>query len=168
MPDKKMQTRRYPSSYRLVRISVFSALSVIGSFIHLPGPIPTIAFDSSPGFFAALYFGASDGALVSGIGHMATSIVNGFPLGIFHLPISLGLAAAGAVIGMINRPGLRWSVLPALASGVAINSALVVVVVPVLGWAGSLSLVPFLALASTINAIVAAAAYAGVKGRLRF
>lgn len=151
----------------MVRISVLSALSVIGSLIHLPSPIPTVAFDSSPGFFAALYFGAADGALVSGIGHLITSIVNGFPLGIFHLPIALGLAAAGAVIGMINKPELGWSIVVALAAGVAINSGLVVVVVPVLGWASSLSLVPFLIFASSMNALVAAAAYVGVKGRLR-
>jgi adenosylcobinamide-phosphate guanylyltransferase len=156
---------RVPRTYRLARISVFSALSVIGSFIHPPSPIQTVAFDSSPGFFAALYFGALDGALVSGIGHVVSSIVNGFPLGILHLPIALGMATAGATIGLINR---RFGPVLAVVAGVAINTCLVVVAIPALGWAGVLSFVPFLFLAATLNGFVAALAYMGVRGRLRF
>jgi hypothetical protein len=87
--------RRVPGAYRLARISVFSALSVVGSFIHPPSPVQTVAFNSSPRFFAALYFGATDGALVSGIGHFAPSIVNGFSLGVLHLPIASGMAVGG-------------------------------------------------------------------------
>ncbi|MGA3406539.1 MAG: ECF transporter S component, partial [Candidatus Bathyarchaeia archaeon] len=51
-------------------------LSVVGSFIHLPGPVQTVAFDSAPGFFAALLYGPLDGAAVCGLGHLATAIVN--------------------------------------------------------------------------------------------
>ena len=156
---------RVPRTYHLARISVFSALSVIGSFIHPPSPIQTVAFDSSPGFFAALYFGALDGALVSGVGHVVTSIVNGFPLGILHLPIALGMAAAGATIGFINR---RLGPVLAVVAGVAINTCLVVVAIPAFGWAGAVGFVPFLFLAATLNCFVAALAYVGVRGRLRF
>jgi uncharacterized protein (TIGR00454 family) len=155
-----------PRTYRLARISVFSALSAVGSFIHPPSPIQTVAFDSSPGFFAALYFGAADGALVSGIGHIVTSIINGFPLGILHLPIALGMAAAGAAMGFINHLSSRANFV-AVLTGVAINTSLVVVVVPVLGWAAALSFLPFLLLAAVLNALIAALAYVGVRGRLR-
>lgn len=155
-----------PRTYRLARISVFSALSVVGSFIHPPSPIQTVAFDSSPGFFAALYFGATDGALVSGIGHIATSIINGFPLGMLHLPIALGMAAAGAAMGFINRLNRR-AYFVAVLTGVAINTSLVVVVVPVLGWAAALSFLPFLLLAAVLNALIAALAYVSVRGRPR-
>ena len=168
MSKGRVSRRRARASYRLARISALSAMSVIGSFIHFPAPIPTIAFDSSPGFFAALYFGVGDGALVSGIGHLVTSILNGFPLGILHLPIALGLSVAGATIGLINRLERSWSFLPALAAGIAINTGLVIIVVPSLGWAATLSLVPFLLLASSINAAVAGATYAGLRGRLPF
>jgi len=50
---------------------------------------------------------------------------------------------------------------------VAINTSLVVVVVPVLGWAAVLSFLPFLFLAAVLNALIAALAYVGVRGRLR-
>ena len=147
---------RVPRTYRLARVSVFSGLSVIGSFIHPPSPIPTVAFDSSLGFFAALYFGPLEGALVSGIGHIVTSIVNGFPLGILHPPIALGMATAGAAIGFINR---KLGAFLAIVAGVAINTCLVVVAIPALGWAGALGFVPFLFLAAVLNGFVAAVAY---------
>jgi len=161
-------SRKVPRTYRLARIAVFSALSVIGSFIHPPSPIQTVAFDSSPGFFAALYFGALDGASVSGIGHVVTSIINGFPLGILHLPIALGMAAAGATMGFINRVSRKWSFVAAVVAGIAINTGLVVLVVPPLGWGAALAFLPFLFVAASLNGIVAALAYVGVRGSLRF
>jgi adenosylcobinamide-phosphate guanylyltransferase len=160
--------RRVPRTYRLARISVFSALSVIGSFVHPPSPVQTVAFDSSPGFFAALCFGATDGALISGIGHIVTSIINGFPLGILHLPIALGMAVTGGMMGLVNRISDRCGYLVAVFVGIAINSGLVVVVVPAFGWAAALGFLPFLFFGASLNGLVAALAYVGVKGRLRF
>jgi uncharacterized membrane protein len=135
--------------------------------IHPPSPIQTVAFDSSPGFFVALYFGALDGALVSGIGHLVTSVINGFPLGAVHFPIAMGMALAGATMGAINRIKCSWAFIPAVAAGIAINTGLVVVVVPALGWGAALTFLPFLLLAASLNGIVAGLAYVGVRGRLR-
>lgn len=161
-------SRGIPRSYRLARISMLAALSVIGSFIHPPSPIRTVAFDSSPGFFAALYFGALDGALVCGIGHLITSMINGFPLGILHLPIALGMTVVGGMIGLVNHVNDRWGYLVAVPLGIAINSGLVVVMVPAFGWGAALGLLPFLSIAAGLNGLVAALAYVGVRGRLRF
>jgi len=154
-------------TYRVARISVFSAFSVIGSFLHLPSPIQTVALDSAPGFFAALFYGAFDGALVSGIGHLATASINGFPLGILHFPIAFGLAGAGGVIGLVSRMRFTGSFGLGLILGIAINVGLVVLVVPVLGWDWAIAFTPFLIIAATINAAIAALAYGSVKGRLR-
>lgn len=165
--SEKIAIRKVPSAYRVARISIFSALCVIGSFIHPPSPIQTVAFDSAPGFFAALYFGAIDGFLVTGIGHVITSIVNGLPLGILHLPIALGMALAGGVMGLVNRVSHRWSFIPAVICGIAINTTLFVIVVPTMGWPAAIAFAPFLLLASTMNGVVAALAYESVRGRLR-
>jgi hypothetical protein len=89
--------------------------------------------------------------------------VSGFPLGILHLPIALGLALAGAAVGTVNR---KWNFLPAIATGVAINTALVVVAVPVLGVAATLSFIPFLFIAAVANATVATLAYLTLRRRL--
>ncbi|MFQ6080548.1 MAG: ECF transporter S component [Candidatus Bathyarchaeia archaeon] len=154
-----------PKTLRVARIPVFTALCVIGSFIHPPSPIQTVAFDSSPGFFAALYFGALDGALTTGIGHIVTSIINGFPLGPFHLPIAFGMALAGGATGLVNRIDKKWGFIPAAITGVAVNTASVIVVVPLIGWAAALAFVPFLLLAASLNAIIAALVYVGVRAR---
>jgi uncharacterized membrane protein len=157
-------TRHKPSrTFRVARISVFCALSVVGSFIHFPGPIQTVAFDSAPGFFVALYFGAFDGAVVMGIGHVATSIVNGFPLGVLHVPIALGLALAGGVIGLVNE---KWNGIAATCAGIALNTGLIVIVIPVLGLAATLSFLPFLFLAACVNGFVALVVYTTIHRRL--
>lgn len=169
MADRSQKTiiQKVPKTHRVARISIFSALCVIGSFIHPPSPIQTVTFDSAPGFFAALYFGAIDGLLVTGIGHVITSVVNGLPLGILHLPIALGMALAGGVIGLVNRISYRLGFIPAVICGIAINTALLVAAVPAMGWAAVITLAPFLLLASAMNGAIASLAYLGVRGRLR-
>lgn len=104
---------------------------------------------------------------MSGLGHMATSIVNGFPLGILHLPIALGLGFAGWAIGVINRVNQRWGFIVALSVGVGINTGLVIVAVPALGWAATIGFIPFLSIAACINALVAGLAYSAVRGKLK-
>jgi len=160
---EKPHSRKVPRTLRIVRIAVFAALSVVGSFIHLPSPVPSVAFDSAPGFFAALYFGPLEGFCVFGFGHLATAIVSDFPLGILHLPIAVGLAFAGAAVGVVNQ---RWNFVPAVATGIAINTGLVVLAIPALGVAGTLSFMPFLFLAATVNGVVATVVYLTVRWRL--
>jgi uncharacterized membrane protein len=158
----------HPSwTFRISRISVFSALSVVGSFIRLPSPVQTVTFDSAPGFFAALFFGPIDGAIVTGLGHVASASINGFPLGILHLPIAAGLAGAGTAIGLVNRLDWRASPALALAVGIVINIGLVVLAVPVLGWEGTLAFAPLLAFAASINGLLAGFTYVGVRGKVR-
>jgi uncharacterized membrane protein len=158
-----LNSKSVPRTFLVARITVFAALSVVGSFIHLPSPIPTVALDSAPGFFAALYFGPLDGFCVFGLGHLATAIVNGFPLGFLHLPIALGLAVGGAAVGIINR---KWNVFPAVATGIAINTVLVVLAIPVMGMAATLSFTPLLFLAACVNGVIGAFAYVTIRRRL--
>jgi len=165
--SEKMAIRKVPNTYRIARISALSALCVIGSFIHPPSPIQTVAFDSAPGFFAALYFGIADGFLVTGMGHVVTSIVNGLPLGILHLPIALGMALAGGAIGLVNEVNHTWGFVPAAICGITINTSLFVLAAPAIGWAAAITLAPFLLMASTMNGAAAALAYLSVRGRLR-
>jgi uncharacterized membrane protein len=89
-------------SVRIARIAIFTSLSIVGSLIR-PDPASSIAFDSFAGFFIALYFGAFEGAAVCGFGHLATAVISGFPFGVLHIPIALGMALAGAAIGLTNK-----------------------------------------------------------------
>jgi len=69
---------------------------------------------------------------------------------------------------VVNRISDKRGYLAAVLVGIAINSGLVVVLVPAFGWGAALGLLPFLFLAASLNGLVAALAYVGVKGRLRF
>jgi uncharacterized membrane protein len=154
------------SALRVARISIFTALSVIGSLITPYPPIPTIAFDSSPGFFAALYFGVIDGAIIAGLGHIVTSIMNGFPLGSLHYVIAIGMALAGTAMGLMNKTNKKWGFIPGAIAAVAINTALSVILVPTMGWAATITNVTIpLLMAASLNAALAAILYVAVRAR---
>lgn len=153
-------------SLHVARWGIFSALSVVGSFIPFPSPIGTIAFDSFPGYLAALYFGALDGAVVCAVGHLATSIVHSFPLGMWHLLIALGMAAVGIAVGLVNKAiGRSWGYIPATTVGVTVNTALFPLATPVIGWLGAFLLIPFLAVASAFNGVLAALIFIAMRRR---
>ena len=154
------------NALRVARIAIFTALSVIGSFITPYPLIPTIALDSSPGFFAALYFGAIDGFLITGLGHIVTAVINGFPLGPLHYIIALGMALAGGAMGIVNKTNKNWGFIPAAISAIAINTILSVIMVPTMGWAATFSYVTVpLLLAASLNAVLATIVYVGVRTR---
>ncbi len=157
-------------SVRIARIAIFTALAVIGSFIK-PDPASSIAFDSFAGFIVALLFGGVEGALVCGLGHLATAVISGFPMGILHIPIAIGMAIAGGAIGATNKYKNRAAFIPALIIGVAINTAMVFPLAPLLGPtfdAGLLvatALAPGLLIVASLNALLAGLVYIAVRGK---
>ncbi len=148
-----MRKREKIPTARIARISVLSALCVLGASIPFPSPVGTIAFDSMPGFFAAFSFSPVEGATVSLIGHLATAFVHGSPLGILHLPIALGMGVTGWTAGLARR---RFGLIPGAAVAIIVNTLLFPLAMPVYGWGGALSLAPFLLVASVLNSIAAA------------
>jgi uncharacterized membrane protein len=161
-----LDNKKASNALRVAQISIFTALSVIGSFITPYPPMPTIAFDSSPGFFAALYFGVFDGFLITGLGHIVTSIINGFPLGPLHYIIALGMALAGGAMGLVNKTNKKWGFIPATVTAVSINTVLSVIMVPTMGWAATLTYITVpLLLAASLNAVFATTVYLGVRAR---
>jgi VIT1/CCC1 family predicted Fe2+/Mn2+ transporter len=77
------------------------------------------------------------------------------------------MTAAGGLMGRINHLSDRWGYLAEVPVGVAVNSGLVVVLVPAFGLGAALGFLPFLFVAAALNGLVATLAYVGVKGRLR-
>ena len=159
-------TKKTSSALRVARISIFTALSVIGSFITPYPVMPTIAFDSSPGFFAALYFGILDGFLITGLGHIITALINGFPLGSLHYIIALGMALAGGAMGLLNKTNKKWGFIPAAIVAVTINTILSVIMVPTMGWTATITYVTVpLLIAASLNAVLATIIYVGIRAR---
>ena len=160
-------------SMRIARIAIFTALAVVGSFIK-PNPASSIAFDSFAGFFVALFFGAFEGALVCGFGHLATATISGFPLGVLHVPIALGMALAGAAIGLTNKVNKKWGFILALTIGVTINTIMVFPLAPWLGGAtfneGLLiasGLAPTLLIVASLNAAAAGLVFVALRGKTK-
>jgi uncharacterized membrane protein len=140
----------------LAEIAILSAISGIGAMIPIPSPIGSIALDSFPGYFMALWRGAFSGALVCAIGHLLSSIRAGFPLGLLHIAIALLMATVGIIIAIVKN---RFGVITGLISGIILNTIGVVIVVPVLGWGAIIVITPILFLASLVNAIIAGIIY---------
>jgi len=85
----------------LVVAALFIALSLIGSHIKIFG---TIAFDSLPGFLAALILGPFYGAAIGFLGHIFTALSSGFPLSVpMHIVIAASMAMTMLGFGFIYK-----------------------------------------------------------------
>ena len=81
----------------LVMTALFIALSLVGSHLKIFG---SIAFDSLPGFLAALLLGPVYGAVIGFLGHIFTALSSGFPLSLpLHLVIAVSMAITMLVFG---------------------------------------------------------------------
>lgn len=155
---------------KLVYISMLIAISFIGSLIKIQG---TIALDSMPGFFAALYLGPAAGAIVASIGHMLTSMSSGFPLTLpMHLLVTFGMGVAVYLFGIIYK---RFNGLVACVSGILLNGVVLVLFlapftvllgIPLNGIAFVLAMIVPLTLASAVNVILAYTIYKTIGHRI--
>lgn len=89
---------------RLTLGALMVALSALGAFIKIPGPLGSIAMDSCPGYLYASLCGPAAGAAVAFLGHLASAFTAGFPLGVhFHLLIAGEMALCAAVYGALGQ-----------------------------------------------------------------
>lgn len=155
---------------KLVYISMLIAISFIGSLIKIQG---TIALDSMPGFFAALYLGPVAGAIVAGVGHLLTSLSSGFPLTLpIHLIITLEMGIVVYLFGIIYK---KFNGIAACISGIILNGvAMVLVLAPFTIWLGLplngkafvYAMVAPLTIAAAVNIILAYVIYKTIGKRI--
>lgn len=147
---------------RIAYMAVFIALSAVGAFIKIPSPVGTIALDSAPGYFSAIAFGYVEGISVIAIGHLLTSGIVGFPLG---LPLHLFIAAQMALWAI----AFRWikgkiGIIPASIAAVILNGVVSSCTMFFMGGIGAvIGIMPFLAVGSAINVILAAVSWKIVR-----
>ncbi|MDQ7093462.1 ECF transporter S component [Desulfosporosinus sp. PR] len=148
---------------RLSIMAVFIALSAVGALIKIPSPVGTIGMDSAPGFFSALAFGGSEGAVVISLGHLLSSAVVGFPLTIpVHLYIAFQMALWALVYRWVNK---TLGLIPAVIAGIILNGVVSsFAMVPIMGMGGALGVLPFLVVGSALNVIISAIVYKAIKG----
>ncbi len=143
---------------RIARMSVLIAISAVGALIKIPSPTGTVALDSCTGYFSAVTFGWSEGAMVAGLGHLLTAFTTGFPLGLpVHLYIAIQMALWASLFSLISRKiSLTLGIIVAvLLNGVA--SAFLIIPFGGSGMATAL-LLPLLA-GSIVNIVIASLAY---------
>jgi uncharacterized membrane protein len=148
---------------RIAIMAVFIALSAVGALIKIPSPVGTVGLDSAPGFFSALAFGGIEGGVVIALGHLLSSWVVGFPLGIpMHLIIAIEMAVFALIYRFINK---RMGLIAAVVVAVILNGIVgAFMVFPMGGMGAVLGLMPFLLVGSVINVVVSALAYKALKG----
>ncbi|WP_134701747.1 ECF transporter S component [Ammoniphilus sp. YIM 78166] len=151
---------------RLTMMGIFIALAVVGSYLKIPSPAGTIAFDSAPAFLAALLIGPSAGAIVAFVGHLATSLIAGFPLTVLmHGIIGLIMAGIAILMGWCNT---KWGIKPALLLTLLLNgigSPALFIYVPGFGWPFFTAMVIPLLVGTALNLFVVGLLYAPLKRR---
>ncbi|MEM1592562.1 MAG: ECF transporter S component [Candidatus Bathyarchaeia archaeon] len=150
MPAKISRERQ------IAEVAIFSALSAVGAMIPIPSPVGSIALDSFPGYFMAIWRGSWSGATVCAVGHLLSAFRAGLPLGHIHLAVALLMAGVGILTAILKK---RLGVIVGLTGGVALNTIGGVLAVPVYGWGFLPIITPFLLVASIVNAAVAGIIY---------
>ncbi|SDC34754.1 MULTISPECIES: ECF transporter S component [unclassified Candidatus Frackibacter] len=142
---------------RLVRMALFIAMSGLGAWITLPSPIGTVALDSAPGYFLALFAGGVEGAIVLGLGHLLSAFKVGFPLGPIHILIGVLMGICGLIFRYLNQKiNLVIAAITAiLVNGVVIN----VLLIPLVGMGFFVGMTPVLLLGSAVNIVLAIVVY---------
>ncbi|WP_457554239.1 ECF transporter S component [Desulfobacula sp.] len=146
---------------RVAYVAIFIALSAVGAMIKIPSPVGTIGLDSAPGYFCALAFGYAEGGSVIFIGHLLTSGIVGFPLGLpLHIFIAVQMGLWALAFRWITR---KFGLIPGAFTAVLLNGIVSAFTMVFVGGMGAvLGIMPFLIVGSLINVVVAAVAYKGV------
>ncbi len=147
---------------KLVLVALFIALSFIGASIKIFG---TIAFDSLPAFLGALLLGPVYGAIIGFLGHLFTALLSGFPYGIVvHSVIAISMAIT--MIGfsctykfLKNKVSLPMNFVITAIVGAILNGPVALALsypflVPLMGGAGTIALLPVLTIAGVVNIII--------------
>ena len=152
---------------RVSRVSIFIALSAVGAFIKIPGPLGSIALDSFPGYLSELLFGYVDGGIVIGSGHIISAAIIGFPLGILHLFIAIFMIVAGSLYRFVYHyfpiKNKNMNLISATVLAATFNGFGGLMFFPILGWQFSIIITPFLLLASYVNVFLASIIYKQVE-----
>lgn len=151
-------------THRLSLSAALVALCIVGSFVKIPSPTGTVALDSLPGFFSALFLGYGEGALVAFLGHLLTSLNVGFPLGFpVHLLVALEMGGIALLFRLVST---RFGILAAVVSGVLANGVLAPLsLVPLFGWGFFLGILVPLVVGSLVNIVLAVILFQVVSRR---
>lgn len=137
---------------RVSFLAFFIGLSIVGGFIKIPAIITSVALDSFPALLAAAIFGSGAGAIVGGVGHLASALIGGMPMGPLHFVVAIEMALLAALFSVVYRKGKRWtaSLLFLIGNGLVAPIPFIFVY----GVAFFIGIVPPLLIGSFINVLI--------------
>jgi uncharacterized membrane protein len=150
----------------LVLAALLIALSFIGSNIKI---MQTIAFDSMPAFLGTLILGPFYGAVIGSLGHFLTALTSGFPYTIpVHLVIMVGMALTMVSFGYTHKyfskkskatGNIMATIVAVIINGPVLTLLISPMLIPLMGKAGLIALLPVLCSAAALNVIIALVVY---------
>lgn len=158
---RQVHNARKVTLKNLSMAGLFIALSLLGANVKFWGN--TIALDSAPGFLAALLLGSGYGGFVGAAGHLFSALISGMPLSpVVHMITAISMAVVMMLHGFLARKfgnGLGAIVIRVLVA-ILMNSVVATLpLIPILAWGMIVSLWVPLAIATTVNVLIAEFAY---------
>ncbi|MER2088502.1 MAG: ECF transporter S component [Sporosarcina sp.] len=154
---------------RLTLTALFATLCVIGGLIKIPSGIGSLALDTVPALISAAFLPPVFSGVAAMLGHTASAMYAGFPLGPLHALIALEMFAIIIVFARLHKAGhsvMKW-IFFIVANGLLAPLPFYFLISP----AFFLGAVPFLLLATIVNAVVAAVVMPSLQhvaaGRMR-
>lgn len=96
---------------RLTLTAMFAAICAVGGLIKIPLGIGSTALDSTPALISAAFLPPMYSGVVALLGHVASALYAGFPLGPFHVIIALEMFVIVLVFARLhkaNRNVIKW------------------------------------------------------------
>lgn len=138
----------------IILTALIAAICVIGSLIKVPvGIVGTAALDSAPALISAIFLPPVFVGAAGALGHIATGLTSGFPLGILHLLIAAEMFIIVAVFAIMHLKGLhilKW-IFVIIANGVIAPIPFYFIISPAF-YIGS---VASLTIAAAVNCLIA-------------
>ncbi|SHK32073.1 ECF transporter S component [Tepidibacter formicigenes] len=144
----------------IAKMGMLIALSFVGSLIKIPGT--SIAFDSLPGYFAALFMSPIQGGIVGLFGHLLTAYLSGFPLSILvHSILAIEMFVIVFLFGYIKK---ITNIVVAIIAGTIMNGVLATLsLVPIISMKVATSLIIPLTIVSFANIALASLVYKSIN-----
>jgi hypothetical protein len=139
---------------RLTLTAMFAALCGVGGLIKIPFGIGTAALDSVPALVSAAFLPPVFAGFAALIGHIASAMYVGFPLGPFHVIIALEMLIIVAAFTYLHRAGRnvwKW-ILFIIGNGLLAPLPFYYLISP----AFVIAALPPIFIATIVNAIIAA------------
>ncbi|PLS15008.1 ECF transporter S component [Bacillus sp. M6-12] len=134
-------------------IALFIALSAVGASIKIPAIVGSVALDTFPALLASALLGVPAGAIIAALGHIASAIIGGMPLGQLHILIAVEMAIIVGLFGFLYQKDKQMTAGAVFFIGNAILAPLPLLIF--LGMAFYIAVVPSLLAGALINVLAA-------------